>query len=119
MASTDAFGSPSPEPVAAHVVDGWRLGPEYPCPASWGTGCADITRAATKLVQAKYPGAGIVQTHLAPPLCGPYLCTNGGLEQPDFVVLDMADGSRRVVVLLCGQTCSASPFTYPESRAQP
>jgi hypothetical protein len=91
--------------------------------------CTISVAEATKLVQAKYPGVGIVQTRLAPPMCAVgQLCTFGGLEQPVFVVFDMADGSRRAMVVQCGgptytngqliqdRYCVPSTFDYPEIR---
>ncbi len=87
---------------SAHLVDGIWLTSETPCLAA-GRGCEvdveaalgavdplDVIAASTAGLPTSYEVNG--QTMLG---------AFGGLNQPSAVVFDLADGSRRVVVLLC------------------
>jgi hypothetical protein len=91
-----------------HVVDGYWVDIETPClPGAPGSDCKVEVEEAIKSLPAAdreqvvgaalagYPGSYIDASGQT------ILMTTGGLHQPHIVVLDLVDGRRRVVTLLC------------------
>lgn len=92
---------------AAHVVDGHWVGAEVPCDDVIGDCRVAITAAVAQL-RTLEPGAvvaAVMTSHLLP-----YVARDGhtaidgvtgGIGHPELVILDLADGRRRLVGLLC------------------
>jgi hypothetical protein len=97
-----------------HEVDGYWVTEERPCPPAPACAAArdaalatlrseDPAAVATRVVTAGVPvqrGQGPDEISFA----------FGGMGQPGFVILDLADGSRRAFGLQCGPDFSASDY---------
>jgi hypothetical protein len=86
-----------------HVVDGYRLGRESTCEPATNSVCQVSARVAIQTLMAKAPDAVVVRQGIADPVCRDeqVQCAFTGLSQPFFVVFDLADGSRRVIGMMC------------------
>jgi hypothetical protein len=104
-----------------HAVDGYWVTEEHPCAPEGPEGpenCVAALEAATAILHADEPGARITAGALADyPNArgeGPNEITINiaGLFHPTFMILDLADGSRRTIGLSCGPGTSAAGV-YP------
>jgi hypothetical protein len=88
------------------AIDGYWVIPGEPCDAVADRYCRMQVEAAVAALHAREPGAPIVQVATAgyPRLREPDTVTFAfaGLQTPRFLVVDLADGTRRVVPLMCG-----------------
>jgi hypothetical protein len=55
------------------------------------------------------PWARVTATWFAPPSCGGQLCAYAGLENPNYVIFDLADGTRQAVEVWCGPSSADNP----------
>ena len=101
----------------AHAVDGYWVTWEQPCVPETDEGCTAAIETATSILHAADPGAEITGAVTAgyPTMRGngpnEVSFTFGGLAQPEFVILDLADGSRRTIGMHCGPGISADGST--------
>src|SRR5688572_20965069 len=98
----------------AHAVDGYWVTWEQPCETETETetetdeGCTAAIEAATSILHGTDPRAKVTGAVRAgyPTMRGngpnDVSFTFGGLVQPEFVILDLADGSRRTIGMHCG-----------------
>jgi len=97
-----------------HEVDGYWVTAEFPCTPENDEACTTAITAASAALRAREPGAAVTGGVFAA-----YPVQRGkdaneisiiltGLFQPRFVILDLADGSRRVIGLMCGPEFSAT-----------
>lgn len=117
VAGCRPIGNSGQQTAADNLRTVYRLGPEYICtPAA--PGCEVAVAAATRQLQSQVPSAVITGTAMADPKCGDVntLCTFAGLEQPEVVVFDLADGSRRYVGLMCGGPTTTQDGTVVSPR---
>jgi hypothetical protein len=90
-----------------HEVDGYWVTAEYPC-APEDDVCRVATETATDVLRQLYPAARITRAVMAgyPVQRGQtakeFTIILGGLQRPYFVILDLADGTRRTIGLNCG-----------------
>jgi hypothetical protein len=100
-----------------HAVDGYWVTWEQPCERATDQECRTAIDTATSILQAAEPGATITRAVTAGyPIMrgdGPneVSFTFGGLVQPAFVILDLADGSRRTIGMQCGPGMSPDGST--------
>jgi hypothetical protein len=100
-----------------HAVDGYWVTWEQPCEPLTDEGCQVAIETATSILQATEPGATVTRAVKAgyPMMHGDspneMSFTFGGLVQPAFVILDLADGSRRTIGMQCGPAMSADGST--------
>src|SRR5688572_28151023 len=100
-----------------HEVDGYWVTWEQPCVRETDEGCTAAIETATSILQAADPVAEITGAVTAgyPTMRGngpnEVSFTFGGLVQPEFVILDLADGSRRTIGMHCGPGMSADGST--------
>ena len=89
-----------------HAVDGYWMTNEMPCAPELDPDCALKVEAAVEDLARREPEAVVTAAHVAGyPVSrqpGDISVAVAGIMQPGFVVLDLADGSRRAVGLLCG-----------------
>ena len=109
-----------------HEVDGYWVTTELACEPATDEGCAAAIETATSIVHAEDPAAKITGAVIAgyPMRNGDnpneMTFTIGGLMQPEFVILDLADGSRRTIGLHCGPGMSEDGSTLTgETACQP
>jgi hypothetical protein len=97
-----------------HEVDGYWVTEERPCGPD--RDCTAAREAATAALRAKEPAAVVtrVMTASVPVQRGngpdDVRFAFGGLAQPSFAILDLADGSRRTIGLQCGPDPSAANY---------
>lgn len=90
-----------------HAVDGYWVDTETPCLPGDGTDCMVAVLAASRSIPAadaqQVVAAWIAQypTSYVDSSGNTILTATGGMFQPTIVILDMADGRRRVVTQLC------------------
>jgi hypothetical protein len=87
-----------------HVVDGYWVDTERPClPVDCATAFEEALRALPAADAAQVVGAALADYPSAyvDSSGTTILMANGGLWAPHIVVLDLADGRRRVVMLAC------------------
>ena len=91
----------------AHAVAGYWINEETQCSLDDG-GCGAPGRIARGILLAREPAAVIAAAstagHVAMGGHDPHelTITLGGLWQPQFVVFDLADGTRRTIAMTCG-----------------
>lgn len=97
-----------------HEVDGYWVTEEHPCGPEQD--CSAGREAAITALHAKEPGAVVTRVMSA---SGPVQRGQGpdeisfafgGLIQPSFAILDLADGSRRAIGLQCGPDFAAADY---------
>ena len=97
----------------AHAVDGYWVTEETVCTPDEETCIAAIATATTILHESE-PGAVITGAVTAgyPMMQGSdpneITIVLGGLHKPEFVIFDLADGSRRTIGLTCGPDLSVN-----------
>ena len=93
---------------SAHAVDGYWVTHERPCEPEGDDECKAAIETATAILLGREPNAVITRAVTAsyPTQRGkdPNEMTIiiGGLVEPRFAILDLADGSRRTIGLSCG-----------------
>jgi hypothetical protein len=120
MAATLMTGCAQPAPnrdgwwdEGAHAVDGYWVTWEHPCEPQTDQGCTAAIETAASILHAAEPGAEITRAVSAgyPTMRGDgpneVSFTFGGLVQPELVILDLADGSRRTIGMQCGPGMAA------------
>ena len=101
----------------AHAVDGYWVTSEQPCEPATDEGCAVAIETATSILHAEDPAAQVTGAVTAgyPMRNGDnpneMTFTIGGLMEPEFVILDLADGTRRTIGLHCGPAMSEDGST--------
>jgi hypothetical protein len=89
-----------------HAVDGYWVTEERPCVVGVEWGCEFMRDTALAVIQEREPGAIVDRIVTAgwPSMreANQQAFTFAGLTTPRFVIVDLADGSRRVVGLMCG-----------------
>jgi len=104
--------------AGVHEVDGYWVTEEHPCAPQGPEDCGAALEAATAILRSDEPGARITTAAMAGyPKArgeGPNEITINiaGLYEPAFMILDLADGSRRTIALSCGPGTSAAGV-YP------
>jgi hypothetical protein len=92
--------------VGVEAIDGYWVVPGGPCDPATDAMCGMAVDAAIATVQAREPGAPIVAVTTAryPAQREPdqVTFTYAGWQHPRFLILDLADGTRRVAALSCG-----------------
>lgn len=95
-----------------HAVDGYWVTEERPCEQADPEICAAAVETAKAVLLERQPAATVTSAVLAgyPNQQGEHaneITINlGGLHKPQFVILDLADGTRRTVALTCGPDLS-------------
>jgi len=105
--------SPAPNPdgwwdLGVHEVDGYWVTEEHACSVEQDDLCGPAVETATSAIHQREPDAQIIRASMAG-----YPVQRGqtakeitiilaGLQQPQFVILDLADGSRRTIGMNCG-----------------
>lgn len=101
--------SPAPRWVdqGAHAVDGHWVLAEQPCDLSVGGPC--VVAVSEAMAGAGVAGADVLAawtagwpTSYQDGRGGTILGTYAGLSQPSVVILDLADGTRQLVSVMCG-----------------
>jgi hypothetical protein len=101
-----------------HEVDGYWITTEHPCSPEDDEGCQVAIDAAIAILRAREPDAVVTGAVAAgyPTRRGDdsaeITINIGGLQQPRFMILNLADGSRRTIGLSCGPGTSPAG-TYP------
>ena len=91
-----------------HAVDGYWVTEESPCEPANDQGCAAAAKEAEATVLAADPDAAVTRVIAAgwPARRGDnadeVTMNLAGLQQPRFIILDLADGSRRTIGMNCG-----------------
>jgi len=91
-----------------HAVDGYWVTEEHRCDAADLSGCSDGVQEAIAALDATEPDAVVTGASSAgyPSMRGngpnEISFTFGGWQKPTFVILDLADGSRRTFGMNCG-----------------
>lgn len=94
--------------ASVHAVDRYWVTDEYPCASDDGDWCRVAVETATAALRQCDPNARVTRAVMAgyPKQRGQtakdITIILGGLQQPQFVILDLADGSRRTIGLSCG-----------------
>lgn len=96
-----------------HEVDGYWVTEEHRCEAADVSGCSEGVQEAIAALHTTEPDAVVTGASSAGyPMRrgdGPndVSLTFGGLQEPGFVILDLADGGRRTFGMDCGPARSA------------
>ena len=96
-----------------HEVDGYWVTQEHRCEPQDVSGCNSGVQEAIEALRATEPGAVVTGASSAgyPMMRGDgpneVSFTFGGLQEPGFVILDLADGGRRAFGMDCGPDRSA------------
>jgi hypothetical protein len=107
-----------------HIVDGYYVSTEWPCPDRGTDICPAATRVGAAGIERLDPGARVTAATLAAipsawtDIAGtPHHLTFAGLGQPMFVVLTLDSGTRRTVPLYCTGAMYAGGESSPFAAA--
>ena len=94
--------------AGVHAVDGYWVAEESACATEDDDRCRAAIETATAVLRVREPSARVTRVVMAGyPIQRGQAAKDitiilGGLQQPQFVILDLADGSRRTIGLSCG-----------------
>ena len=89
-----------------HIVDLAQVGPEERCVDVSEGGCGAMATVAEARLP---PWARVTATWYARPTCGGQVCIFAGLQQPGYIIFDLADGTRWAVEVTCGPSSAENP----------